>query len=139
MERRNVNTDKAHSRSALNRPRMYSDTVAHVLLSAAALWDVAGAAFAVPPWWPTLSHVAIAVGIAAACVGVLLHLLGTRTETRARGRTALRLLLTGMIIGAWLLRGHPEIPPDLPIIATELIVAVLLVLARYRAKPAGPG
>lgn len=103
------------------------------LLYGAAGWDLLGWLRVLPPWWPQVSHAAIGIGIGVQCVALLIRMLRwrpgrTEPHHRARG-TGLQLAALGLWLGAWLLRGHPEIPPDPPLVAAGLIAALLLARA----------
>jgi hypothetical protein len=45
--------------------------------------------------------------------------------------TLLDLVALGLLLGAWLLRGHPEIPPDPPLVAASLLAVGLLALGAW--------
>jgi uncharacterized membrane protein len=123
---------------------------AHAMIHTAVLWDVLGAAGALPPWWPPVSHVLIGAGSAAACLAVLVVTLSTRRRPRppdgagddraaaasARRGSAGQLLAIGILLVGWVLRGHAEIPPDTPIVAAEVAAAALYAFtALRRARP----
>lgn len=127
---------------------------AHAMIHSAALWDVLGALRVLPPWWPPVSYVAAAAGIAAACLSALFQMLGRRalpapthrgpsasTEERvapvalsSRGNLATSLLAIAILLGAWLLRGHAEIPPETPLVIAETAAAALYAVAAVRAR-----
>jgi hypothetical protein len=109
-------------------PRVLGSAAA-ALLAAAAAWDGVGALAAVPPWWPVPGYVGIGAGVALGCVGIMVHVLTTRREHRARRITALRLVALGVLLGAWLLRGHHEIPADPPVIVAQLAAATVLLIS----------
>lgn len=104
------------------------------MLHSAVVWDVLGTAGALPPWWPPVSYVLLAAGIAAACVSVLLIML-TRSRTPVtRRQQAGQMLAMGILIVGWLLRGHAEIPPDMPIVAVEVVAAALFAFFTLRPQ-----
>lgn len=103
------------------------------MILTAVLWDVTGSVGILPPWWPPVSWALVALGIAAGCAGVLLDMLGARRGGRAVG-AGVRLLALGILLGAWLLRGHAEIVPELPIVAAEVIAAALHSAAGLRRR-----
>lgn len=127
------------------------------MIVSGALWDVAGALGALPSWWPPVSYVILAAGVAAACIAALLSVLTDRRTRPVRSagdapadqtaaspagaddprRTArhvgAQLLATGVLLVAWLLRGHAEIPPDPPLVAAETVAAILYVFAGRRS------
>lgn len=131
------------ARTAAGRVRSAAQGVALVFLVFAPLWDALGWAGALPPWWPPVSWVMIAVGIVAACLAVLLRTLQRRVLVRGGGHyaggrqargTLLELVAIGLLLAAWVLRGDAEIPPDPPLVVTQLIaLAVYGFGARLRA------
>jgi drug/metabolite transporter (DMT)-like permease len=105
-------------------------------LGAAVLCDVAGSAGALPPGWPTVSYVLVAVAIAGTSAAVLSRVLHTRSGADSRPLvTLLELAAAGLLLGSWLLRGHREIPPDRPLIAAQVVAALLLAAAAWRRRP----
>jgi hypothetical protein len=106
---------------------------AHVMIHTAALWDVAGAVGLLPPWWPPVSWVCAAAGMAAGCAAVLIDVLGARRGLRAADAGG-RLLALGILLGAWLLRGDAEIAPELPIVAAEVLAPAHYALHPLRRK-----
>jgi hypothetical protein len=102
----------------------------------AILVDAAGAAGVLPGWWPVASYVLVGAAVALATATVLVRVLRTRTGAQSRRwLTLLELLATGLLLGAWLLRGHHEIPPDPPLVGAQVMVAMLLggaALRRWR-------
>lgn len=126
------------------------------MIASAAAWDVAGALGALPQWWPPVSYVCIAAGIAAACLAGLFGMFarprlpprdpagstaahdsgvsGSARSTRPAGRIGGQLLAAGLLLAAWLLRGDAEIPPDPPLVAAELAGAVLYAFAARRDR-----
>jgi uncharacterized membrane protein len=114
------------------------------MIHTAALWDVLGLLQALPPWWPPVSYVMAGAGVAAACLAVLFHTLGTRRfrsgpeaapAPTGRARTGGELVAAGILLAAWVLRGDAEIPPDVPLVAAEVLAAVVyaVVAVRWRA------
>jgi hypothetical protein len=73
--------------------------------------------------WPGVSYVLTALAVVAACAGVLLRVFARRP---ARARTTVELAAIGLVLLAWWLRGHPDIPADLPLVAAELVGALVL-------------
>jgi tungstate transport system substrate-binding protein len=130
-----------------NRLRAAAEATALAFLVFAPLWDVLGWSGALPAWWPPVSYVMIAAGIAAGCLAVLVRTLQRRVRVRgeratyaggrgARG-TLLELVAMGLLLGAWILRGDAEIPPDPPLVVAGLIaLAVLAVAVRLRMRAA---
>lgn len=122
---------------------------AHVTIHTAAIWDLLGTAGVLPPWWPPVSWVLAGLGIAAACTAALLFLLATRRSMpavsaaghRGRLRSGIggQLLATGILLGAWVLRGDAEIPPDPPLVAAEVLAAALYALLALRRRPVTVG
>lgn len=123
-----MSDDKVHSVRRRPAARVLGTTAA-ALLAAAAAWDAVGALAAVPPWWPVPGYVGIGAGVALGCVAIGTHVLTTRREHRARRSTALRLVALGVLLGAWLLRGHHEIPADPPVIVAQLAAATVLLIS----------
>jgi hypothetical protein len=108
---------------------------AAVALGAAIVWDLAGTAGALRDRWPVASHALLAAAIAAATTAVLIRVLRTRTGSASRPLITLtELAATGALLGAWLLRGHPEIPPDPPLIAVQLAAAFAWAGAAWRRR-----
>ena len=119
---------------------------AHAMIHSAALWDILGVAGALPPWWPPVSYGLVGAGVAAACLSVLFvtltarrHPQSTAVDDRAaapgtRRGSAGQLLATGILLTGWILRGHAEIPPDVPIVAAQVAGAALYAFftLRYR-------
>jgi hypothetical protein len=103
---------------------------AHVMIHSAAVWDVLGAFGVLPAWWPPVGYVLVAAGVTAACLGVLLHILTAPRAARSVARTAGTLLVIGILLGTWLLRGDAEIEPDPPLVVAEAAAAAL-----YAALP----
>lgn len=109
---------------------------AHAMIHSAAAWDVMGTAGVLPPWWPPVSYVLAAAGVAAACLAVLAATLLQRWPRASgvtpagapvldRTRTAGQLFAIGVLLTGWILRGDAEIPPDVPLVAASVIGAVL--------------
>jgi hypothetical protein len=110
-------------------------------LGVAAAWDVAGMAVDVPPWWPAVSHAMVAMGVAFACIAVLLRVLGRGRRAPAEtARIGIELVAIGLVLLAWVLRGDPEVVPDPPLVAAH-VVAVLVMAGvaalRWRSARAG--
>lgn len=102
-------------------------------LGVAAVWDAAGAYGWLPLWWPPVSHALVAAGVAAASIAILVRTLQRRRGTPHDSRaTAVELVAVGLFLGAWLLRGHAEIPPDPPLVAAQLVALLLFVGAGWR-------
>jgi hypothetical protein len=138
-----------------------ANAVALTFLVFAPVWDAAGYAGLLPPWWPPVSYVMIGFGIAVASLGVLSRTLQRRRTSRQSGAheavrqasdarqasaargvayapargAALELLAIGLFLAAWLLRGDAEIPPDPPLVAAQLAAMVGVVLAALRRMP----
>lgn len=111
------------------------------MIHTAALWDVLGLLDALPPWWPPVSYVMAGVGVAAASLAVLFDILGTRRQRSgpgavpaptARRRTGGQLAAAGILLAAWILRGDAEIPPDVPLVAAEVLAAVVYAIVSVR-------
>jgi uncharacterized membrane protein len=112
--------------------------VALAALVLAVTWDLAGMLLRTPAWWPVVSYAAAAIAVIAGCAALLLRMFARRSgEARPHG-VARQLGAVGLVLGAWLLRGHPEIPPDPPLIAATLVAALLyaLPLITRRRAPA---
>jgi uncharacterized membrane protein len=121
------------------------------MIHSAVIWDLAGTVGLLPAWWPPVSWYLIGAGIATACVAALLGILsGRRGRHRADAgpasaeaaaarrpgpRIGMQLLAIGVLLAAWLLRGHAEIPPDAPIVAAEVASAALYAFASRRRGP----
>jgi hypothetical protein len=114
-------------------------TAAAAALLAGTLLDIAGAAGAISPPPGTASYVLIAAGIAAACAVVLLRVLSARRSDRSDRRiTIAELAMIGVLLGAWMLRGHREVPPDMPLVAAQVLAIIGLAFAaraRRRMEP----
>ena len=98
-------------------------------------FDAGGLALARPLWWIAGAHLiyaGVATGAIAALAGFADHLaLPAGSPERRRSATHAALNLTALALFAlarWV-RGHPEIPPDPPIIAAEALAAVLVLIA----------
>lgn len=105
--------------------------VALASLTFAALWDVARAAGV--RWTPVVSYVLVATALAAGCIALLLRILD---RSSSRRRSLLQLVVLGVLLAAWMLRAHPEIPADPPIVAVQLLAALLLAAAMlHRGSP----
>lgn len=111
-------------------------TMGVALVCAAAIADVIGALAALPGAWPVFSHTSAAAGAALTCVHLLLAILSRRASRRV---IIAGLAGTGILLLAWVLRGHPEIPPDPPLVAAEAASALLLLsqIAFLRGAPDG--
>ncbi|HEX2166014.1 MAG TPA: hypothetical protein VHG09_02140 [Longimicrobiales bacterium] len=127
---------------------------AHAMIHSAVLWDVLGTLRLLPPWWPPISYVLAGAGIAAACLSALFLMLGRRaavppvrgavstspdSDAPARDRpgragVGAQLLAIAILLGAWLLRGHAEIPPDMPLVAAEAVAAALYAVTALRTR-----
>jgi hypothetical protein len=116
------------------------------LIVGAVLWDLAAGFAPLPVWWPVVSYTGLAAAVAVGCFALVIELLRRRPgEPRPRG-TVVRLFAIGLVLGAWLLRGHPEIPPDPPLVAAAGLAALLFAAqrvplrlpARFRKPAAGP-
>lgn len=128
---------------------------AHAMIHTAVIWDLLGTAGIFPPWWPPVGYVLAALGIAAACLSALLAMLTERWIARAATPAAPRgpsdgaavapppartravgaqLFATGILLIAWLLRGHAEIPPDPPLVAAEVLAAALYAVFSRRGR-----
>ncbi|MBR9989731.1 MAG: hypothetical protein KFH98_08255 [Gemmatimonadetes bacterium] len=116
---------------------------AHAMIHSAAAWDLMGTAGLLPPWWPPVSYVLAAAGIAAACLAVLAAMLLQRwpraTDAAPAGspardwtRTAGQLVAVGILLTGWILRGDPEIPPDMPLVAASVTGAALYAAFTFR-------
>ena len=113
---------------------------AHAMIHTAALWDVLGLLDALPPWWPPVSYVMAGIGVAAASLAALFHILGARRQRSGpaapaptdRTRTGGELAAAGILLAAWVLRGDAEIPPDVPLVAAEGLAAVLYAIVAVR-------
>jgi hypothetical protein len=105
---------------------------AAAFLTVAAIWDVAGAFGWLPRWWPPVSHALVAAGVAAASIAILVRTLQRRRGTAYDSRaTGVELVAVGVFLGAWLLRGHADIPPDSPLVAAQLVALLLFVGAGW--------
>jgi hypothetical protein len=81
-----------------------------------------------PPFTPARwTHVLMGGAIAVTCISAACGIL---SGARQRGPTAVQLLAAGLLLAAWRLRGHPTIPPDPPLIAAEVLGAVMLLAAQ---------
>ena len=101
--------------------------------AAAAVIDLVAASALLPPSTSVLSYFILAAVTVAGSIITLLRMLRAPRRERPRG-IALTLAATGLILLAWLLRAHPEIPPDPPLIAAELMAALLLGGALWRQR-----
>jgi hypothetical protein len=116
-----------------------ASAVAAVALGAVIVWDLAGAAGALPERWPVASHALLAAAIAAATAAVLIRVLRTRSGSASHPLITLtELAATGALLGAWLLRGHPEIPPDPPLIAVQVVAAFVWAGVAWRRRVLRP-
>ena len=111
------------------------------MIHTAVLWDVLGTFDALPPWWPPVSYVLAAVGVAAASLAALFEVLGTRRQRSdpaaapaftPPARTGGQLAAAGILLAAWLLRGDAEIPPDVPLVAAEVLAAIVYAVVSVR-------
>lgn len=112
------------------------------MIHTAALWDVLGLLDALPPWWPPVSYVLAGAGVAAASLAVLFDILGTRRPRgpgaapppTGRARAGGQLAAAGILLTAWVLRGDAEIPPDAPLVAAEVVAAVIYAIVSVRRR-----
>ncbi|CAN5696080.1 hypothetical protein BH23GEM9_BH23GEM9_21550 [soil metagenome] len=115
---------------------------AGVMLAVAVLSDVAGMFGVLPREWPPFSYALLGIGIGLGLVAVLMRLLlARRGEPRTARATFLDLVAFGTLLGTWLLRGHPEIPPDPPLVVAALVALLLLAGSawlRRRARSVSP-
>jgi len=102
----------------------------------ATIFDAAGA-LRLLPRMPVLSYALCGLVIGAGSLIVLARTLRARSGRPARG-TGLLMLALALLLGAWLLRGHPEIPPDPPLVAAQLAAALLLAAAAWRTPAPHP-
>jgi hypothetical protein len=121
--------------TAATTVRQAAASYATGVLATAALWDLAGHLGALPPWWPPVSYVLIAAGIASGCIAVFLRVLQrSRHDPAGRGATLIELVAFGIFLGAWLLRGDAEVPADRPLVAAGLLAAALLLGTAWRRR-----
>jgi peptidoglycan/LPS O-acetylase OafA/YrhL len=105
-------------------------------IAAAALWDVLALLRAPADRAPGVTHTLLAVGIGSGCGAVLLRMLQRRrTEPRPAGTIA-AIVALGLLLAVWLLRGHPGIPPDGPLIGAQLFGLALCLYAVRRGTRA---
>jgi hypothetical protein len=98
-------------------------------LACAGIWDALRLARV--PVWPAVSYALAAAATVAAFMGVVLRIVARR---RARGRIALELAATALVLLAWWLRGHPGIPADTPVVGAELCAALVLGGSAWRDR-----
>jgi hypothetical protein len=108
--------------------------VALAITGSAAAWDLAHLAAPMPRWWATASWAAIAAGAAAVCGVVLLRTLRRPRPPGETKRLATDLAAVGLLLLAWWLRGHPEVPPDSPLIFAQGIAVLALALTAWRRR-----
>jgi peptidoglycan/LPS O-acetylase OafA/YrhL len=102
------------------------DVVSAVLLVTAATLDLP-AMLRYNVASPTITYGGIFAGIGLGCVALAIRLLARhRSEPRPRG-ALLQLVALGLALGAWLLRGHPEIPADPPLVVAQALAAMMYV------------
>jgi hypothetical protein len=84
----------------------------------------------------TRTHALLAVAIGAGCLAVLGGVLQRTAEVRVRRRVLLpELVAIGVLLGSLVLRGHPEIPPDGPLIGVQLgALGILAATALLRCR-----
>jgi uncharacterized membrane protein len=105
------------------------------LTVAAVTWDLAGLIAPVPTWWSAVSYGAFAGVVTIGCIALLLQLFARRRgEPKPRG-SVMQFVAIGLLLGAWLLRGHPEIPPDPPLLAAAVAAALIYALPLIRRGP----
>jgi hypothetical protein len=98
--------------------------IAAAAIGAAAVWDaLRGLGIGTRP---VVSYALVAFGIAAGCGAVFLRVFARLPE---RGRNTLELVVLGLVLLGWRLRGHPEIPADPPIVAVQILAAIVLAAA----------
>lgn len=131
---KNLNTRRMEIKRHLWPAARAATIAAAVACGSAALWDACRLArIAV---WPPVSYVLLALAVAAASAGVLLRVL---TSRRAPVRNAFELAVTGLVLLAWWLRGHPGIPADPPLVVAQALAALLLAASARRDRgPARP-
>jgi hypothetical protein len=92
-----------------------------------------------------ISWACLALGIGAGTIMTLLRVMHRAdwqgdAARRLRRSTLTVLVGLGLAIGVLMLRGHPEIPPDPPLLGAQVIALALLLLSwpRRPVVPAGP-
>jgi hypothetical protein len=95
-----------------------------------------------------ISWVCLAVGIGVGSLLTLGRVMRRRDwqgagAGRQRRATVLALLGLGICLGVLMLRGHPEIPPDPPLLAAQIVAIAVMVFAwpvwRRTSTAAGAG
>lgn len=117
----------------MNHHMYRAQVVAAALAAIALATDAAGSAGLLPGAWPVASYAVLAIVITGGLIIALLRMLHARRGTRARG-VGSDLVALGLLLLAWLLRGHREIPPDPPLVAAELIGTALLAFTLWRQR-----
>lgn len=106
--------------------------VALGLTLVAVTWDLVALLAPLPTWWPVVSYAGLAGAVAIGCIALLMQLFTRRRgEPKPRG-SGMQLSAIGLLLGAWLLRGHAEIPPDPPLIAAAVVAALIYALPLIR-------
>lgn len=118
-----------------------SHAAAALVLAAIAL-DAAGLAADETRLWSAGAHL-LAAGILLAIAAALTRAVAHRALPRplARRRAAIHGILTAtaillLALARWV-RGHPEVRPDAPIFAAELVAGVTLLALRRRGRRPG--
>jgi hypothetical protein len=121
----------------MGRADRYGWVVTAAALTLAALIDGGGAAGMLPRTWSVASYVLLAIAIVVSLVAALATMLAAPRGHRARGIGSI-MILDAVLLATWLLRAHPEIPPDRPLIVAESVAAlVALVLVARRRRRGG--
>jgi hypothetical protein len=105
-----------------------------LLIAAATAWDIAGTAASVPAWWHVASYITIAAGAVLACGVVLLRTFARPRPAGETRRLAADLFAIGLLLLAWVLRGHHEVPPDAPLVGAQVLALGVLVLTTWRRR-----
>ncbi|MGH7504564.1 MAG: hypothetical protein ACRELX_02895 [Longimicrobiales bacterium] len=115
-----------------------------ILLVAGAALDLIGRAVTVEMLWVAGAHLLTAgvlLAIPAAIVVLAAHFRLPRYSV-ARRRATWAAVLNGTAVAVFALarwlRGHPEIPPDPPILAAEVIAALVMVAVAVRLRARSP-
>ncbi|HSJ08402.1 MAG TPA: hypothetical protein VK928_00775 [Longimicrobiales bacterium] len=114
----------------------YGPLVTAAAATLVALIDGGGAAGILPRAWSVASYILLALAIVLSLVAALVTMLAAPRGRKARG-IGMIMVLNAVLLATWLLRAHPEIPPDPPLVFTEAAAALFMLLSAWRRRAPG--